>query len=128
MLELTSLAVGFSLPHTRTAVAQPRSTTVVADAAVLSILASDQLPAVLGGAAALALGSAYAFSSQEEVQAASASTSAAASPSFSTSSSSSAVEMSNLDGVVVPAKKPPPAQVQVQSWYDSGVRLPSPTW
>jgi hypothetical protein len=125
MLELTSLAVGFTLPHTRTAAAPPRSTTVVADAAVLSILAADQLPAVLGGAAALALGSAYAFTSKDEAPAAALDFApAAATPSSSTPSTSSTAEMSSLDGVVVPANKPPP--VQVLSWYDYGVRLALP--
>ena len=53
MLELTSLAFGFTLPHGRIAVASPRVPAVVADIATISAIPLEYLtlPALFGGAA-----------------------------------------------------------------------------
>jgi len=144
MLELTSLAVGFALPHTRSRIVSPRSSTIVADASVIS-----DLLALSGGAvralerANLALSRASAFSKGLSDEPTPLNTECAPAFSLSTSSSVETAESNNdewpmLGGVNKPRPKrpsreiwtPPPGWTpptkSVQSWYDRGVRLTTP--
>ena len=97
-MELSSLAlVGFTLPIPRSPAVTARSSVIVADATTIAAaLPTEYLPALFGGAAALAL-------------------------SRVSSSSDGLAEKSSVD-----ADAPAATSEAVRSWYDSGIRLVPP--